>query len=164
FVRAGFRVLLAIDRDPVALRTYRLNHPGVSDERLLCRDVRDLRRGELRRMLGKRRIDVLAGAPPCQGFSHAGFRSKSTRTGYRLGGDERNFLFEHMVTAALELRPRFFLMENVPGMQSARKENLSFLEIAARMLEERGRFRTAIWRMNASAFGVPQDRIRYFLV
>jgi DNA (cytosine-5)-methyltransferase 1 len=164
FVRAGFRVLLALDQDPLALRTYRLNHPGVPDDRIICRDVRELQPGELRRRLGKRRIDVLAGAPPCQGFSHAGFRSKSTRTGYRLGGDDRNFLFEYMVAAALELRPRLFLMENVPGMQSARKENLSFLETAARMLEQRGRFRTAIWRMNASAFGVPQDRIRYFLV
>jgi DNA (cytosine-5)-methyltransferase 1 len=69
-----------------------------------------------------------------------------------------------MVAAALELRPPLFLMENVPGMHSARQENLSFLEIAARKLEKKGRYRTAIWRLNASAFGVPQDRIRYFLV
>jgi DNA (cytosine-5)-methyltransferase 1 len=164
FVRAGFRVLLALDHDPLALRTYRLNHPGVPDDRLLCCDVRQLRPGALRGLLGRERIDVLAGAPPCQGFSHAGFRSKRTRTGYRVGDDDRNFLFEYMISAALELQPRLFLMENVPGMQSAKKENLSFLETAARTLERRGKFRTAIWRMNASAFGVPQDRIRFFLV
>jgi DNA (cytosine-5)-methyltransferase 1 len=163
-VRAGFRVLLAVDSDPMALRTYALNHPTVPIERVLCRDIRTLRPGELRRLLGRDRIDVLAGAPPCQGFSHAGSRSKVTHTGYRLGRDDRNFLFEHMVAAALELRPRMVLMENVPGMQSARKEKLSFLEAAARMLEERGGFKTAIWRTNASAYGVPQDRIRYFLV
>lgn len=162
--RAGFRVLLALDSDPLALRTYRLNHPAIRDHRILCRDVQTLRPGELRRLLGRERIDLLAGAPPCQGFSHAGFRSKVTRTGYRLGRDERNFLFEYMVAAALELRPRMFLMENVPGMQSARKEKLSFLEAAAHMLEERGGFRTAIWRLNASGQGVPQDRVRYFLV
>lgn len=162
--RAGFRVLLALDSDPMALRTYALNHPAVPAERILCRDIRTLRPGELRRLLGRTRIDVLAGAPPCQGFSHAGFRSKVTHTGYRLGRDDRNFLFEYMVTAALELRPRMVLMENVPGMQSARKEKLSFLEAAARMLEERGGFKTAIWQTNASAHGVPQDRIRYFLV
>jgi DNA (cytosine-5)-methyltransferase 1 len=164
FLQAGFRVQLALDNDPLALRTYRLNHPTVSDERILCRDIRTLRQGELRKLLGPNRIDVLAGAPPCQGFSHAGFRSKPTHTGYRLGGDDRNFLFEYMVAAALELRPRMFLMENVPGMQSARKEGLSFLESAAHMLEDRGNFQTAIWRMNASAYGVPQDRIRYFLI
>ena len=94
----------------------------------------------------------------------SGFRSKKTATGYRPEGDDRNFLFEQMVRAAVELRPRLLLMENVPGMQSARKENLSFLETAARMLEERAGFMTTVWRLNASAFGVPQDRIRFFLV
>jgi DNA (cytosine-5)-methyltransferase 1 len=163
-VRAGFRIRLALDSDSMALRTYALNHPAVPIERVLCRDIRTLRPGELRSMLGRDRIDVLAGAPPCQGFSHAGFRSKGTQTGYRLGRDDRNFLFESMVAAALELRPRMVLLENVPGMLSARKEKLSFLEAAARMLEERGGFKTAIWRTNASAHGVPQDRIRYFLV
>jgi DNA (cytosine-5)-methyltransferase 1 len=163
-IRAGFRVRLALDNDPLALRTYSLNHPAVPDERILCRDIRTLRAGELKEILGRERIDVLAGAPPCQGFSHAGFRSKVTHTGYRLGLDDRNFLFEYMVIAALELRPRLFLMENVPGMQSARKERLSFLEAAAHMLRRRGGFKTTIWRVNASAHGVPQNRIRFFLV
>src|SRR5262249_16383052 len=62
-----------------------------------------------------------------------------------------------------ELRPKLVLMENVPGMQSARRDDVSFLEVAARKLQKAG-FRTAIWRLNAAAFGVPQDRIRYFLV
>jgi DNA (cytosine-5)-methyltransferase 1 len=163
FMRAGFRILLAVDQDPVAMRTYRLNHPQVPDDRALAEDIRNLDPARLRRLVGRRRLDVLLGAPPCQGYSTAGFRSKKVRTGYRLEADERNYLFEHLVAAALELRPRLFLMENVPGMQSARKENLSFLESAARMLEK-GQFTTAIWRLNASAFGVPQDRIRYFLV
>jgi DNA (cytosine-5)-methyltransferase 1 len=66
--------------------------------------------------------------------------------------------------AALELRPRLFLMENVPGMQSVKREDLSFPEAAARTLQQRGSYRTEIWRLNASAFGVPQDRIRCFLV
>jgi DNA (cytosine-5)-methyltransferase 1 len=164
FTRAGFRIVLALDQDETAMRTYRLNHPQVPDDRILIGDIRNFPANRLRRMVGRRRLDVLIGAPPCQGYSTAGFRSKKVRTGYRIEADERNYLFEHMVAAALELRPRLFLMENVPGMQSARKENLSFLESAARLLEERGRFTTAIWRLNASAFGVPQDRIRYFLV
>jgi len=163
FSRAGFRVVLALDQDPVAAKTYWLNHPALPDDRMLTRDVKDLKPGELRKLVGRRDVDVLVGAPPCQGFSHAGFRSKSTRTGYRVVADARNFLFEYMVAAALELRPRLFLMENVPGMQSARQENLSFLEVAARKLEENGKYRTAIWKLNACAFGVPQERIRYFL-
>jgi DNA (cytosine-5)-methyltransferase 1 len=164
FRRAGFRIVLALDQDPVARRTYWLNHPEVPDDCLLGCDVRSLKAGTLKKLLGRTRVDVLVGAPPCQGFSHAGFRSKRTRTGYRIAGDERNFLFEYMVSAALELKPSLFLMENVPGMHSARQENLSFLEIAARKLQTKGNYQTAIWRLNASAFGVPQDRIRYFLV
>lgn len=164
FTRAGFRVVLALDQDPVAARTYWLNHPALPDERLLTRDISDVKPGELRKLVGRKTVDVLVGAPPCQGFSHAGHRSKSTRTGYLVNADERNFLFEYVVSAALELQPKLFLMENVPGMHSARHENLSFLEVAARRLNEKGRYRTAIWRLNASAFGVPQDRIRYFLV
>jgi DNA (cytosine-5)-methyltransferase 1 len=164
FRRGGFRILLALDQDPIARRTYWLNHPEVPDERLLGCDVRQLKLPTLRKLIGRGQLDVLVGAPPCQGFSHAGFRSKSTRTGYRIAGDDRNFLFEYMVSAALALKPSLFLMENVPGMQSARQENLSFLELAARQLQQKGKYRTAIWKLNASAFGVPQARIRYFLV
>jgi len=164
FERAGCQVLLALDQDAAALKTYRLNHPAVPDEQIVKRDIRELKHGELRKLVGRRKVDILIGAPPCQGFSHVGFRSKSTRTGYRVTGDDRNYLYEYMVAAALELAPRLFLMENVPGMESARWENLSFLEAAARQLEQRGGYRTRIWRLNAAAFGVPQDRIRYFLV
>lgn len=164
FSRAGFRILLALDSDPVALRTYWLNHPGVPDNRILCRDIRGLDKGEIRRLVGPKPLDVLIGAPPCQGFSHAGFRSKSAHTGYKVTSDERNYLFEFMVGTALELKPRLFLMENVPGMKSAKRENLSFIEAAAKMLEDGGKYRTAIWKLNAAALGVPQDRIRYFLV
>ena len=71
-----------------------------------------------------------------------GFRSKKTLTGYRPDADERNFLFEWVAAAALELKPRIFLMENVPGMQSTKHEDLSFLEAAARMLRDKGGYRT----------------------
>ena len=164
FRRAGFRILLALDMDAMALRTYWLNHPDVPEDRILCRDITTMPQGELKKLAGRKTVDVLIGAPPCQGFSSAGFRSKSTTTGYRVTSDDRNYLFEYMVDAALELQPRLFLMENVPGMKSAKREKLSFLETAARMLEEEGGYRTRIWRLNASSFGVPQDRIRYFLV
>jgi DNA (cytosine-5)-methyltransferase 1 len=164
FQREGFRPVAALDLDHQALQTYRLNHPSVPDESVLERDIATVLPADIKRLIGRRRLDVLAGAPPCQGFSQAGFRSKLSKTGYRLVGDSRNFLYEHMVALALELKPRMFLLENVPGMQSARSESLSFLEQAARILKEQGGFRTAIWKLNASAFGVPQDRMRCFLV
>ena len=164
FRRAGFRLVTAVDSDPVSIRTYWLNHPEVPDNRIVNRDITTLARGELRRLAGSR-VDVLVGAPPCQGFSHVGFRSKRSRTGYRLADDHRNFLWRQMVQAALELRPRLLVMENVPGMNFApRRQKLSFMDAAKLELERRGGYRARIWRLNAAAFGVPQDRLRYFLV
>ncbi len=164
FNRAGFKVLAAVEMDEMAARTYRLNHPAVPDDRVVVEDIRTLTRSALRRLTGGVRLDVLTGSPPCQGFSSAGFRSKKTLLGYRPGDDHRNLLYETMVEAAIVLKPRLFLMENVPGMKSAKREDHSFLDAAAKLLEDRGGYRTDIWRLNASAFGVPQDRIRYFLV
>ena len=163
FSRAGFKTLAAVEKDEMAARTYRLNHPGVSDGRVIEQDIRTLTPADLKRLAGKT-LDVLAGAPPCQGFSSVGFRSKKSLLGYRPDADDRNHLYEAMVEAALVLRPRLFLMENVPGMKSAKREDHSFLDAAAKLLEEKGGYRTDIWRLNASAFGVPQDRIRLFLV
>lgn len=163
FRRAGFLSVAACDLDDVAMRTYRLNHPETPEEAVMARDIRELSAGELKRCLDGRTLDVLIGAPPCQGFSSAGFRSKKTKTGYRATQDERNFLFEYLVELALELKPRLFLMENVPGMESAKKEDLSFFETARKMLEVGG-YQTARWGMYASEHGVPQERTRSFLV
>jgi DNA (cytosine-5)-methyltransferase 1 len=163
FSRAGFKTLAAVEKDEMAARTYRLNHPGVPDDRVIEQDIRSLTAADLKRLAGKH-LDVLAGAPPCQGFSSVGFRSKKSLLGYRPEEDDRNHLYETMVEAALVLRPRLFLMENVPGMKSAKREDHSFLDAAAKLLQEKGGYRTDVWRLNASAFGVPQDRIRLFLV
>src|SRR5436309_3421738 len=87
FGRAGFKVLAAVDLDEMALRTYRLNHPGEPDDRVICQDIRQMPKGLLRKLAGSK-LDVLVGSPPCQGFSLARFRSKKTRTGYRPEEDE----------------------------------------------------------------------------
>ena len=164
FSRAGFKTLAAVEVDEMAARTYRLNHPAVPDGRVIVEDIRTLSTDELVKLAGDRPLDVLAGSPPCQGFSSVGFRSKKTLLGYRPEDDDRNHLYEAMIEAALALKPRLFLLENVPGMKSAKKEKYSFLDTAAKLLETRGGYQTEIWRLNASAFGVPQDRIRLFLV
>ena len=163
FERSGFSVAFALDMDAVALRTYRLNHPAVRDDRIVCTDIRTIPARGFRRLAGPGGVQILVGAPPCQGFSHVGHRSKTSLTGYDVTEDERNYLYESMIAAAVELRPRLFLMENVPGMHSARKGDQSFLDTAAHSLEAHG-FATAIWRVNAAAYGVPQDRVRMFLV
>ncbi len=163
FQRAGFEIAAAVDMDPVALRTYRFNHPAVREDRVAARDIRQFKPGALKKLAGPGKVDILIGAPPCQGFSHVGQRSKSSLTGYKVTGDARNYLYRHMIAAAIELRPRLFLMENVPGMSSAKKGEQSFLAAAAAALTAEG-FETAIWKMNGAAYGVPQERARHFLV
>ena len=63
FVRAGFKVLAALDFDKMAVKTYRFNHPGVPDDRVICQDIRALKVGMLRKLSGKK-LDVLVGSPP----------------------------------------------------------------------------------------------------
>jgi DNA (cytosine-5)-methyltransferase 1 len=163
FERAGFQMLAASDLDAVAMKTYAFNHPSVRDEAVIAGDIRNLDARIFKRQLGGRRLDVLIGAPPCQGFSMAGMRAKKAVTGYRVDADERNYLFEPLVELAASLRPRLFLMENVAGMESAKKRNVSFLERAASALGKAG-YRTSTWKLSSSAFGVPQERERCFLV
>jgi DNA (cytosine-5)-methyltransferase 1 len=163
FHLAGVRVRAALDRDPLSVRTYWLNHPDVRGDRIVSCDITKLKRGELRRLAGCK-VDILLGAPPCQGFSTVGFRSKRARTGYQLAFDRRNDLWKEMVRAARELRPKLVVMENVPGMNFVmHRENVSYLGAAARELQRLG-FGTRIWRLNAAAFGVPQNRLRHFLI
>jgi len=161
--QAGFRVGLAVDMDPVAMRTYRHNHPSVPDDRILCTDASAIDGREFRRLMKGTRVDLVAGSPPCQGFSSTGMRSKIAKTGYRAEKDRRNWLFEVMVAATEALKPRFVLLENVPGMGSARSGKRTFMEIAADRFEEAG-YHSTIWKLNAASFGVPQDRIRSFLI
>ena len=169
FTAMGFRPLLAIDSDLHACRTYLLNHLDLPEEGVICGDIRDISAEDLAHRLGEGGLDVLVGSPPCQGFSLAGKRSKqshqarTTLRGYRIEEDERNHLFEYMIGAAMVLRPGLFLMENVPGMDSRRKNGPSFMKLAEKKLVEAG-FATAIWRLDAASYGVPQHRTRNFLV
>lgn len=164
FEHAGFRTSLALDGDAAAIRTFRLNHPSVPDDRVLCQTVEALEKGDLLRRLRRQKPAVLLGAPPCQGFSNVGFRSGATRLRYFSGDDGRNDLFTFVIAAAVELKPGLVLLENVPGMHSALKGMRTYMEEAARYLEEAAGYRTEIWKLNAVEFGVPQDRNRMFLV
>ena len=177
FRRAGFRPLLALDLNEAALRTYSLNHPEVPDDRVVCADIAELPPGELANRLAGIQVDVVTGSPPCQGFSSVGYRGKGAKLNrdraYHPASEDRNHLFEHMINVVLELNPGLVLLENVPGMNSVKRSasggrgakwDRSFLEWAGVQLQERGGYRYRIVRLNASAFGVPQDRLRTFLV
>lgn len=146
--RAGFRVLGAVDVDPLSVKTYKANHRDVT---LWEKDIRELDPQELLDALGleKGGLDLLAGCPPCQGFS-----TMRTLNGALLVDDPRNDLlleFERFVEALL---PRAVMMENVPGLADDKR-----FEAFLRKLKKLG-YLGAHRVLNAAEYGVPQRRRR----
>ena len=146
--RAGFRVLGAVDVDPLSVKTYKANHRDVT---LWEKDIRGLDPQELLDALGLKKggLDLLAGCPPCQGFS-----TMRTLNGALMVDDPRNDLlleFERFVEA---LRPRAVMMENVPGLADDKR-----FEAFLRKLKKLG-YLGAHRVLNAAEYGVPQRRRR----
>lgn len=153
FEQAGFDVVAAVEIDPIHAAGHKLNFPDCA---VICRDVRTLSGREIRSAagIGNRTIDVLFGGPPCQGFS---------LIGQRVLDDPRNSLVFHFLRLVAELKPRTFVMENVPGMATgAHTALLSELVDSLKGLGYRVRQPHRI--LNAANFGVPQGRRRLFLL
>ena len=150
--QAGFWVRGAVDLDPRALECYKLNHPRT---KTLKKDVAALRSPDLERAFGiqHRKLDLLAGCPPCQGFS-----SMTTRNGNRTVNDPRNALVREYRRLALGLRPKAILLENVPGLVQT-EEFSDFVEA----LKEHG-YLVKWGVLDARWFGVPQRRRRLILM
>jgi len=153
FEQAGFDVAAAVEIDPVHCGVHALNFPHTP---VLCRDVRTLSGADVRLAagLGKRDIDVVFGGPPCQGFS---------LQGQRLLDDPRNHLVQHFLRLALELRPKYVVMENVPGMASG-QHHLLLDELVRGFVAGGYQVRTPHRILNAAEYGVPQARRRLFLL
>jgi len=146
--RAGFRVLGAVDVDPLSIKTYKANHKDVT---VWETDIRELEPAEIAAALGlrKRRLDLLAGCPPCQGFS-----TMRTLNGAFVIDDPRNdllFEFQRFVEA---LRPRAVMMENVPGLADDER----FAAFCRRM--KKIGYLGDHHILNAAEYGVPQRRRR----
>ena len=111
FLDAGYDVILGVDNDDAALKTFKANHPGSEVMNLDLFDHSNI--SEIVRFVNDRRIDldVLVGGPPCQGFSYGGKMEIN---------DKRNFLYLAMVKLTEELRPRVVVLENVLAMIESR--------------------------------------------
>jgi DNA (cytosine-5)-methyltransferase 1 len=112
--------------------------------------------GSVRGALSNERpLDAIIGGPPCQGFSQV-------RNHARLIDDPRNRLYRHYVSVIRQLRPRTFVMENVPGL-----ENLGGGAVRSQILEDLtldGDYRVECRVLDAASFGVPQNRLRILFV
>jgi DNA (cytosine-5)-methyltransferase 1 len=107
---AGVDVIGAIEIDDKARGVYRANHPEVA---FIGNDIRDVDPREIMRRLRLRpgELDLLAGCPPCQGFSRI---RRKNRRGAK--ADERNRLIDNFALIVEALRPKNLMLENVPGL------------------------------------------------
>lgn len=152
FRDAGYEIPFALDFDEDSCATYRRNHPETHVE---CASIKDFSPKEIKELAGGR-VDVVLGGPSCQSFSTAGRRS-----GWVAEGDERNDLWEHMFKVVEYLKPKAFLMENVPGMVYW-KEGAFGDKVLKRFTSIGYTVKKEI--LLAADFGVPQRRRRLFIV
>jgi DNA (cytosine-5)-methyltransferase 1 len=149
---AGFTVAAAVEIDRKAQETYRLNHPSVH---LYAQDIRALDPVEVLRGAGLKpgELDLLAGCPPCQGFSR--LRTKNKRTSVR---DDRNNLVEDFLRFIVAMKPKTVMLENVPALA----KDARFLRMR-RQMHMLG-YNTIVHVLDAADYGVPQRRKRLIML
>ena len=148
---AGYKELLAIDFDKSAVESFKLNFPDVP---VWEKDLTKINAEEILNFCNLKpgELDVLDGSPPCQGFSTAGKRDVN---------DPRNTLFESFVDLIEGLRPKVFIMENVPGMVRGKMKGY-YIEIMKAFKNTGYNVKSAI--MDASFYDVPQGRKRLIFI
>jgi DNA (cytosine-5)-methyltransferase 1 len=149
--RAGFDVAVAIDLDRHAIASHKKNFPHARHRRW---NIANLTGEVLLRSakLGDKKLVGIIGGPPCQGFSTMGRRRKN---------DKRNPLFLHFFRLVSELKPLFFVAENVPGILDSKFDSLraKALKLVSNEYQIVGPF-----TLSASDFGAATNRSRVFFV
>lgn len=146
---AGFNPVLINEIEPKYLESYYFNH-NIHLENYYCGDIKDIANNEEINKKFKD-IDLIVGGPPCQGFSMANRQ--------RILDDPRNKLYKYFLELLGNLKPKFFVMENVKGMMKKTNEILeNFHSILG------AEYSIEMTLLNAKDFGVPQNRERVFVI
>jgi DNA (cytosine-5)-methyltransferase 1 len=151
--KAGFDILFSFDTDALSIKTQKLNTKYFNHTAEIT-DITKINSKILMKQLGIKRgeLTLFAGGPPCQGFSVQ-----------RIGADndDRNNLVFEFMKKVVDFLPRFFLMENVPGITGKRGKEI--LEDAISFAAQNGYF---IHRqiLDAQNYGVPQRRKRLIII
>lgn len=150
FMDAGYNVVLGIDNNEPALKSFKENHDGaIAMNGNLFQGSTIL---EMAHLTNNKSIDLIIGGPPCQGFSLTGKRDEN---------DDRNTLFEAMVNAVAFFQPKAFVLENVPGLATLYKGKAK--EAIIKNFTELG-YTINYKVLYAPDYGVPQIRKRLFFV
>lgn len=146
FMDAGYNIIVGVDNDAAALKTFERNHNGAI---ALNADLSDARTFvKIREATGDSKIDVIIAGPPCQGFS---------LTGPRNFDDKRNKLYLAVFETVREYSPKGFIIENVPGM--ATLYNGQIKDEILRRFKALG-YNVESRILCAADYGVPQIRRR----
>ena len=149
FEKAGVNILLGIDNDAMALKVFEKNH---KDAKSICGDITQLHYNDIKELIGDTTIDLIIGGPPCQGMSLSGPRKFD---------DPRNKLYLSYIRFVQEIKPKAFVIENVPGLVSLFKGQIknSIIE----RLTNLG-YKVGYRILCAADYGVPQSRKRVVFV
>lgn len=147
FVKAGFRKLFSVEINPYASATIKRNFQGSKHFEMPIEEISD------EAFLEFKGVDVVAGGPPCQGFSVAGFRRID---------DPRNKLFLQFCRVVELLKPNFLMMENVPGILTIQQGQV-YHEILKRF-SDLGYPNGTVRILEAAEYGVPQLRSRAIFI
>lgn len=155
-IQSGFKIALAIDKDKYALETYKTNHHSISNSCALA-DIGELNPLQTLEKIKIKRNDIslIAGGPPCQGFSMANGHSRC------ISNPKNKYVWDFVRWIEL-IRPEAFLMENVKGF-----EQIDGGKLVGKLKEKFiaiGYKNTVNITLDAVEYGVPQRRKRVFLI
>jgi len=164
FKLAGYTPITALEMNVHSARTYEYNHPEARVIRgdATKEDALEEFTESIIEVVGEGKLDALIGGPPCQGFSTAGWRRAN---------DPRNMLWRAYFEAVERLKPRWFLMENVPGLLSTPAVDDNTGEVTGILVIDviysefqRLGYNIVHFILKAEEFGVPQRRRRLFVL
>ena len=156
FIREGCRVIFANDIDNLCIETYKYNHPEISEDDVICGDIRKIV-DRIEKYISED-VDIVIGGPPCQGFS-------SANKHHRVINDPRNELYKYYIKAIEKLAPKIVVMENVRGMLKVADQVVEDYEsICAKKGNQEYRYKIAYRLLNSADFSVAQSRERLIYI
>ena len=155
FEMAGYKVIAGLEFEKHAITTWAENHSGTPIFGDITKsEVKQKLITTVKGALKGKDLDVLAGGPPCQGFSTAGFRKSS---------DPRHQLWKNYIEILDALKPTYFLIENVPGILSMKKDGVLIIDSMLKSFKKMG-YSLYFKALKAEEYGIPQLRRRVFII
>lgn len=154
---AGFETLVAIEYIKSCVDTYSQNHPDVH---VIHSDIRNVTAEQILPYIPEEGVDLVTSGMPCETFSTAG---NSSRAAY----DDRQYLFREGIRIAQITNAKLILFENVPAIttkRTSKKSKTLIIDVLKRELQEAGYNNFIEIVLDASKYGVPQRRKRYFIL